>query len=209
MLRFLLFFFSLISLFLLIDFLQKRVYTTVSWSRKATHIASGVIIMLFPSYLTKWQIVAMAGSFVVFLFVSKVKKILSLHNIKRVSWGEVYYPASIGILSLLCLPNFEKAFYAGVLCLSLSDAFAAMVGGAAPIKTFKFGKHTKTLGGVIGFFVTTLSIFLILFIPHGVHFAVLIAIACVLAFVELLSFYGTDNLAVPIVSALLSIWLMY
>ena len=209
MVNFLIFFFSLILLFLGIDFLQKRVITSVSWSRKATHIASGIIILLFPSYLTMWQIVAMSVLFVVILSVSKVKRILSLHKINRVSWGEVYYPASVGIISLICLPDFTKAFYAGILCLALSDAIAAIIGGIIPLKTFYFGKHTKSLGGVLGFFLVTLAIFLILFMPFGSSIFLLLGIAVVLTVAEVFSFYGTDNLVVPILAALLSVFLLY
>lgn len=208
MVNFTIFFFSLIALFLAIDLLQKKVFTRCSWSRKATHVTSGVIIMFFPDYLSVKQIVIMSGLFVIILFISKVRNILSLHVIKRFSWGEVYYPFSIGVLALLCLPDSVNAFYAGVLCLALSDAAAAMVGGVLPLKKLFFGNHQKSVGGLLGFFATTICIFCILFLPLGANLMVLIAIAIMLSIAELFTFYGADNLVVPILAALLSLWLL-
>jgi len=208
MINFTTFFFSLIALFVVIDLLQKKVFTAIAWSRKATHIASGAIIMFFPEYLSVKQIVVMSVLFVVILVVSKVRNILSLHVIKRFSWGEVYYPFSIGVLALLCLPDSVNAFYAGLLCLALSDAAAAMVGGVLPVKKLFFGNHQKSVGGLFGFFATTICIFSILFVPLGANFFILIAIAIILSIAELFTFYGADNLSVPILAALLSLWLL-
>lgn len=208
MINFAIFTISLIGLFLVIDFLQKRVITSYAWSRKTTHVASGLLIMQFPKYLSANKIAVMSVIFVVILFVSKIKNILSLHNIKRFSWGEVYYPLSIGIIALMCLPNHVNSFYAGVLTLALSDAAAAVVGGVLPIKMLPFGRHCKSWGGFLGFFVSTLCVLLILYYPLGSSITIILAISLVLSFAEMVSFNGTDNLVVPIAAALLSMLLL-
>jgi phytol kinase len=206
MINFAIFSSSVLALFILIDVLQKKVFTKYAWSRKATHISSGLVILLFPSYLTVTQIVVMSVLFIAFLFVSKVRNILSIHNIKRFSWGEVYYPLSIGVLALICLPSNVNAFYAGLLSLALSDAVAEIAGELLPIVKFKFGNHQKSLGGSLGFFIVTFCIMGFLYFPLGASLIIILAIAIILTLVELVSFYGLDNLAVPILAALLAIW---
>ncbi|MDX9848036.1 MAG: hypothetical protein RBT74_13720 [Tenuifilaceae bacterium] len=194
------------ALFITIEVLQRKVFKKILWSRKATHISLGLFVLILPNYLSKWEIVLMALVFTLTLLISRVRHILSLHNIKRHSWGEVFYPISVGILALVCLPDYINAFYAGILCLALSDASAAMVGGVMPIKQIRFGKHTKTVGGVAGFFVVTVCILSIIYLPLGGDFFTLIIIALILSLSELITFYGSDNLVVPIVAAILLMW---
>ena len=194
------------ALFVTIEVLQRKVFTKILWSRKATHISLGLFVLILPNYLTEWGIGLMALIFALTLLVSRIRHILSLHNIKRYSWGEVFYPISVGVLSFICLPNDRSVFYAAILCLALSDASAAMVGGLMPIKQIRIGKHTKTVGGVMGFFVVTICILSLIYLPLGASFFTLIIIALILSLSELITFYGSDNLVVPILAAILLMW---
>jgi phytol kinase len=193
-------------LFVAIEVLQRKVFTKILWSRKATHISLGLFVLILPYYLSKWEIALMALIFTITLLVSRMRHILSLHNIKRYSWGEVFYPISVGFLAMICLPENINAFYAGILCLALSDASAAMVGGLMPIKQIRFGKHTKTVGGMAGFFVVTICIFSFIYLPLGASFFTLMIISLILSFSELITFYGSDNLVVPILASVMAIW---
>lgn len=206
--NFFIFFFGVILLFLIIDLLQKKVLTSISWSRKATHILSGVVTIILPSYLNKWEIVALSASFIVILYISRVKNILSLHKIARLTWGEIYYPLSILIIAAISLPIDVKSFYAGVLCLAFSDAIAALVGKLLPIINFNFGRHQKSLGGSVSFFISTFIILSVLFLPHGANVFIIIAVSVVISLSELFTFYGIDNLVVPVLTSVLSMWLL-
>ena len=92
---------ALILLFLIIDLLQKHLIKSFYWSRKATHISAGVIIFLMPYWLNRWQIFGLGILFAGILAISKWKNLLSLHGVKRKTWGEILYPVSISILSLI------------------------------------------------------------------------------------------------------------
>jgi dolichol kinase len=207
MTNFLIFSASTILLFLLIDFLQKRVIKSYSWSRKATHIAAGGVILLMPSYLTVTEIVLMSVSFIGILMISKYMNILSLHIVKRKSWGEVIYPSSVGALALICIPAHKEAYYVGILCLALADATANFVGTSFPIKAINIGKDQKSWGGCFAFFTVTFIIFSAFFLPQGASIFLIIAVSMVLTLSELVAIYGTDNFVVPVLAALLSIWL--
>jgi phytol kinase len=202
------FFFLLSGLFLIIDILQKKVITSVSWGRKATHVGSGLIIIFFPSYLTVSQIVLISSIFTFILFISRLKGILGLHQVTRKSWGEIIYPVSIITLALICLPNNLHAFYVGVLCLALSDFAAELAGSIIPIKLIHIGKHQKSICGFLGFFIVTIAVFSCFLIPLEVNFLYIFICAFILSLIELFSFYGSDNFTVPVSAAFMTICLL-
>ena len=208
MLAFFLFLISFGVLFFLVDFLQKKVITSLHWSRKATHVLSGPIIFLMPLSLTGKQVFWLAFIFVLVLTISKWNKILSLHNVERKTIGEVLYPLSICILSILCLPEHTKAFQIGTLVLAFSDGFSGIIGEALNFHTIHIFGNKKSLGGALTFFIVT---FLILSGYHGFvqpGLIVIIGLSALLAGLEFILIYGSDNLVLPIATALIEIYLM-
>jgi phytol kinase len=192
--------------FATIDLLQRFVITRVNWARKATHIASGVIVLFFPAYMSVTEILIISIAFAALLAISKWIKLLSLHNIQRKTWGELFYPFSIFFLTLICLPKDQTAFKVAVLCLTFSDSLAELIGKPFPMKKIRIGRHRKSVGGFLAFFATTLLIFAIYFLPIHQSFIKLLLIALLLALIEFVSILGTDNFTVPIMAALFVIW---
>jgi phytol kinase len=200
-----LFFLSFITLFLVIDFLQKKVFTRIYWSRKATHIASGLLIYVLPLYMNRNQIFWLAATFVIILTISKWKKILSLHDVERKTLGEVLYPASICVLTLLCLPLHPKVFRISVLILALSDGFAGIIGEAWNFHTVTLFRNRKSLGGAITFFVVTCLIFIAF---HGFtmdNFYLVLGTSVFLTGAEFILTFGTDNLILPVLTAIIEL----
>ncbi len=203
---FLIFLISFLFLFLTIDFLQKKVFRHVQWSRKATHILSGVLIFPMPMYLGKTQIIWLAVIFSVILAISKWRNILSLHNVYRKTLGEVFYPLSILFLALICLPQYPVAFQSGVLVLAFSDGLTGIVGELWNFRPVKLFNNTKSIGGAIVFFAVTIIIFVGF---HGfsiANFYLIIGAAFILTVVEFFLVYGFDNLALPILTAVIELF---
>ena len=92
-------------LFIVIELLQKKVFTLTNWSRKATHISTGIVTFFLPDFFTISEIYIMSILFFGVLIISRWKKLLSLHKVNRVSYGEVIYPISVIILNFLFYPN--------------------------------------------------------------------------------------------------------
>lgn len=190
-----------IVLFLIIDILQKRVFITINWSRRATHILSGVVSFFLPVYLTRMQVVFISFSFVLVLAASKWMKMLSMHNTSRKTWGEILYPLAIALMALLFLPESIKAYQFGILVLAFADAFAGIVGEWLNYKPMQIGKHIKSLGGCITFFIVFL---IISFGSFGFHSHLIIPIllgGLIFTAMEFFLVYGFDNLIIPIAAA--------
>lgn len=193
-------------LFLVIDLLQKRIFTRRHWARKATHILSGGIIILLPDYLTVNQILILAGIFFVVLGISRWKNFLALHRVDRETIGEILYPISIGIIAWLCLPGNPQAFRLSALILAISDGLAGALGEAWDFRTVQMGRYKKSLGGALVFF--TFSWLLVLIFNDFSVSQVLPALvfAAVLTGVEFVLVYGFDNLALPVLAALIQLY---
>ncbi len=201
MINFFIFCGAFIFLFLFIDLLQKKVWPNKQWSRKATHIGSAIISFYMPVYLTKSHVVGMGALFVVILGVSKWKKILAMHQVQRLTLGEVLYPLAVALMPFICLPESPASFQLGILVLGFSDGLAGVIGEWWNYKVFRLKNHRKSLGGAIVFFLVTFVI-LFFFVGPGLmpmHWMVVFALA--LALVELGLVYGTDNLVLPVLVA--------
>jgi phytol kinase len=208
MISFMLFCLSFIALFLLIDMLQKRVFTGIHWSRKATHIASGLLIFFMPVYLNREQIFWLAFLFVVVLTVSKWKRILSLHNVERKTLGEVFYPASVCILTLICMPDNPRIFQISVLVLAFSDGLTGIVGEALNFGTVKIFRNKKSMGGALTFFLVT-CVILIAF--HGftpANYLIILGASAILTSLEFVLIFGTDNLILPLATAMIEFYFL-
>ncbi|MBN1951042.1 MAG: hypothetical protein JW801_07550 [Bacteroidales bacterium] len=196
------------GMFFLLDILQKKVFTGRAWSRKATHVLSGLLVIPMPEYLGRGQIIFLAGCFLLLLLVSRWKQILSIHEVDRFTIGEILYPISIGILALMCLPEDPAAFRVSTLLLAFSDGFAGIFGELLNFKPIKLGKNTKSIGGSLTFLLTSLGILLIF---HGFSVDTIVlysAVAIGLTLLEFFMIYGFDNLTVPVASALVELYLL-
>jgi phytol kinase len=174
-------------------------------SRKIVHIGVAncwwISMYFFDSPL--WASIAPAA-FIILNFISVKRKIFKAMERETTSYGTVYYPISLMILSIVCFSG-TTPLYTGAIamsCMGYGDGFAAVIGS-------KFGKHKftipflntqKSVQGcatmLIVSFTATLAILHFHNIPHPLIPAVFIAI--VAAALETLTPDGFDNLTVPI-----------
>jgi dolichol kinase len=158
--------------------------------RRVSHVAACAYAIGIHAVLPLWVFVAVAGTFIVLMTVSKLLRILrSIHDVRRSTWGEVYMPLGIGLAALIAGDN-QQAFIASVAVLGLADVAAGLVGGAR-------GSLTKTWGGSVAFVVVALAVL----VAARYAFAVGALMALGLAVIERVSPRGLDNVTIPIACA--------
>lgn len=173
--------------------------------RKIVHSLSGIAIFFFPYFFSVKQIVFLSLLFTVIFILGRFFNFLGIINkVKRLSWGEVFYPLGILIATLIFLPNNIAAFQFGVLVLGFSDALANIVGSLWGEHKVKVLGGTKSLEGSVAFF---LSIFLLLIIfnfnQSDFNLWYYFLVASGLSIMEFALFFGLDNLFLPTVAAYL------
>ncbi|MFA5420874.1 MAG: hypothetical protein WC280_02540 [Patescibacteria group bacterium] len=180
-------------------------------NRKLIHIISSFVIILFPYFLNIWQIITISVLFSFIFLISKIKGFLPIINrVKRVSWGEIFYPLGVMISAILFLPqNDIKAFQFGVLILGLSDAMANIIGDMFGSIKVEFPWSKKSLEGSLAFFITSLVLFAIFTSSSfflGNIFLILLA-SFLLTVSEFFLFFGVDNLILPSLAAYLFLYI--
>ncbi|MDB4940384.1 MAG: vte5 [Candidatus Doudnabacteria bacterium] len=174
------------------------------YSRKTTHVISGICVLIAPNFIDKNQILTLAALFAVLSVVSKYLAFFpSIQNVGRKTLGEIYFPIGVGIAAYLFLPKDLTAFQFGILVLTVSDTLAAVVGKA-------YGKHKlfngKSIEGTAAFFLSTLIIFTFFIAINSIAIIPLwvgLLIALIMCLAELAFGAGLDNLILPALSAYL------
>jgi len=194
-------------LFIIDAFYKKRIYSHF-FLRKFVHIIVGVMVVLASFFLkSSIPIVSISFLFALINFISiQNKKFTSIHGEDK-SYGTVYYPLAILVLALLFWDDHLILFQTTTLIMAISDAAAAIIGKKFGPNKFQLIKDNKSfIGSAAMFFSTFIVVFLMLMlnIEIGLIELILISISIGLVSVasELLSTNGSDNLTVPIFSAL-------
>lgn len=196
---------------LFFGFVNKKFKVDVEITRKILHILIGFTWVLMDIFwgLSYHQII-MCALFVVVNALSRKYKIFS--GIERDNDnhpGTVYYALAMLALSIAsyCYKPLYIPFGMAVMCLSFGD-------GLAPIFSIAFRKHNrklvynKTLAGTLACFIFA-SVSLIIFkacYKIEISYLSLIAIASVVAMIELYCQWGLDNFGITFSAALLSLW---
>jgi phytol kinase len=185
--------------------------------RKALHIGVGLTALSFPLFLNeRWMIITALGLVVAwFMAVRQIPCLRRhfgsvLHDVKRESFGEMYFALSIGGL-LLLTQNEPILFVIPMLILALADASAAIVGKVFPIGPLAGMARGKTAAGCTAFFVVAFTVsywsltsFAELQPAHTLMVAAGLAVTTCVA--EAISRRGIDNLVVPGMAYLFLLW---
>lgn len=175
-------------------------------TRKYVHVATGIITLLFPSFIANhWLVLALCTSFLLILIVSLRFGLLpSINKVSRTTYGSILYP----IVVYICYLTSDKAgdtlyFFLPILILAICDPMAALIGKNYPFMRYHFMGYTKTLSGSLAFFITAtlisggfLCAYRSLFLWEIMFFSVLIALTATIA--EAISHKGFDNLTIPL-----------
>ncbi|MGC8595263.1 MAG: DUF92 domain-containing protein [Candidatus Kryptoniota bacterium] len=210
-------FFLLSMLVITADFIQKKFLVDPRSTRMFVHASVSLVVFFAPLLLqNKIFPAALASVFIVANLITSRLRIFQGINLSDRNWGTVYYPISFLVLVLLFWESKPFLVSTAMIVMGFADPAAALVGRHARLPHFveSFGEK-KTVEGSVAMFVTaTLSVFLgILFFRDsfvqlkGINLLQLIimsaAVGLVIAPAELISPRSTDNLTVPLLSAII------
>jgi len=194
--------------------LRKKLGASGDFTRKIVQIGVGMwsiaTVMLFTSW--KWGLVPPV-TFVFLNYLSyRFELVKAIETAERANLGTVFFPISVALLlGWLWRPGTpgDKGFVAvaGLMAMTWGDAMASIVGRRYGTRKYRFFGHTRSMEGTLAMFIaSSVSIALVLHFMGGVDFHPAVAIAMIggtaAAAIEAVSPYGSDNLFVPIVTAL-------
>ncbi|MGB3138554.1 MAG: diacylglycerol/polyprenol kinase family protein [Nodosilinea sp.] len=195
--------------------LRRTVNLDTEITRKVVHIGAGHVILLAWWLGTPaWMGIAASIVFSGVALVSYQLPILpGINGVGRRSLGTFFYAASIGILIAFFWPLGLPQYAAlGILVMTWGDGLAALVGqnfGRHPYQVF--GNQKSWEGSLAMALASFVVCALVLGIPGGFAIAVwgtAAVVAITATLLETLSFYGFDNLTVPLGSAALAYGMM-
>ncbi len=212
---------GILILVALAELLRRWRQWPAEFTRKLVHILVGVMLFFLPVLLqTSLPMLLLGGFFTVANFAALQKGWLKGMHGARFSYGTVFYPLSFLVLVLLCWPDQVVVLITAMLVLALGDAAAAIVGEGLPRRhTYRLIREQKSLEGSLAMFLVSAAvIFLILhFYPPLGKFAPLstgtalwfgLVSAAIATAAEALSHRGSDNLTVPLFTALFLYFLL-
>ena len=191
-----LFIFLFFIIFLIGEFTLKISLIPREFSRKFSHVFSGLLVLALPRFISVPEIIFIGGLFTVLMVIfERLKLFKAITNTERKSLGSILFPLGLTLAALMFLERSQPAFEVAVLLVTVSDTLACFVG-------MKFGKRRilkKTLSGAASFFVSSLTIYFAFgkSLPSAALFAFLLSI------LESSLLNGLDNLFIPIVGGLL------
>lgn len=195
-----------VTVFLLLmisERLYKKKVVGAEVSRKIVHMGTGVIVAFTPYFLS-WSAIQLLSLlfFVGVLISGKFKLFRAIHSVKRVTKGEILYACGIGLCAFI-----EPAawiFTAAILHLAVADALAAVVGSKWGSKTrYTLLSHGKSvIGSLTFFYVSALILISAYFFVSAANrpdpYLLLFLTPLLLTVLENVSWYGLDNVTIPL-----------
>ena len=194
--------------------LQRRRALHPEWARKLMHVGSGLVALSLPWLFTEnWPVVVLTlfavGAMLALKYLPAYRTNLGAvtGSVVRPTLGEVWFPIGAGLVFILA--GGDKLLYSiPILILTFADAGAALIGIFYGRYRYSASDGPKTLEGSLVFFqaafLSTL-IPILLFSEIGRAETLLIALLMALLsmLLDALSWWGLDNLLIPVLSFLL------
>jgi phytol kinase len=184
-------------------------------TRKIVHIGAGQVILLAWWLQTPtWMGITASVLFSLVALLSYRYPILpGINGVGRHSLGTFFYATSIGLLTAAFWPmNLPQYAALGILVMTWGDGLAALVGQNFGRHRYKVLGSTKSWEGSLTMLLMSFTVSLLIlgctagFTAPILLIAALVALAATI--LETLSFYGLDNLTVPLGSAVLAYGLL-
>jgi len=196
------------------ELVRKIMMKPPEYTRKFVHIFVGLIVSICPLlFKSNVQLIALSSLFIIINgFLIKSNKIASMHVTTRKSYGTLYFPFSVLILSYFWWDK-PISFILAILVMTISDPIAAIIGKNGQTVYMPW-RDQKTRRGSLAMFGSTLIIIMLgtdlltriygaaFFIPFPVLIGVSIFTALSATLAESVSYRGSDNLSTPIVTFL-------
>lgn len=214
---FFVFLFVILGFVALSGLLQKRSGISGESTRQFVHIGVGLLVITSPFLFKSGNPPAvLAIIFIILNAISlKTERMKGIHTIERFSYGTVFFPITFLILIIVYWKSDPAILLIGMLLMTLTDPIATIVGQRARKSiSFRFWKDEKTLHGSLALFVSAflltsaglylfrrVDIFLIPPLKSILITGLVVAIIATLS--ESISNAGSDNLTLPLFSALM------
>lgn len=187
--------------------LRRRLDYGPDFTRKLVHISVGMWV--FPSlyWFTSpgWAIIPPL-SFVIINYLSYRFDLFKAMESDKSSLGTVYFPIS---LAILILAYWDRGYVvaAGMMAMTWGDALAAIIGRRWGRHRYRLAGATKSLEGTATMFAASAAAILLTLLatsplPAGIAAGYALGLGLLAAVVEAVSPWGTDNLTVPLLTAL-------
>jgi phytol kinase len=185
--------------------IRKRFGLGVEFTRKIVHVGVGIWVVPTLLLFEDWRIAAIPpASFVLVNLLSYRFRIFrAIEGAERTNIGTVLFPASFVVL-LAAFWGRPEIVSGGILVLALGDAAAALVGRRFGRRRYRVGSAVRSVEGSSAMALASLVALIIamaVFRPH-VPLAALVGVALWATLIEALSLFGTDNVLVPVGTAL-------
>ena len=171
-------------------------------SRKIVHIGTGPIILLaWLLNISSQLAIPIASLITIALIINNQFKLLpALEDVKRRSYGTVFYGVSITILLIFLWPNNAAAVSAGVLIMAFGDGLAGLIGPKLNSPSWLiFGQKKSILGTLIMALSSSIILILIATLNNeAISTVEIILIASLATLLEQMGPWGIDNITVPI-----------
>ena len=199
-------------LFVIGEVIRRRIGWSNEYSRKLIHVIHGLVVIgwsfwLPDSFIIGFELVFLA-CMVGFKYVVKHWPQFGwMYDVKRRSYGEFFYP--VGVIAALSVTNDSWVFVVAVAQLAITDAVAALVGKTfGRSNEYKVFGSTKSVAGSTAFFIVAQVLFMTTIltthaVPGLITAIMLLGASACLTLVENVSVYGSDNIFLPMTTALL------
>lgn len=200
------------------EIIRRRFYFSFGFNRKFVHILTGVLIFFAPVvFIRKNPILFISAFFVMINFVAyKRDWLVAIHGTARRSYGTVYYPLALFILTFLFWDKSSTLVVASMMPMVIGDAMAGIVGETLKKPhEYVMARDKKSFEGTCAMFLFSFAS--LVFTYWFYHLRVtdvnlrledttlsVVALLCVSLFVtawEAISSRGLDNLIVPLTTA--------
>lgn len=192
------------------ELVYRRLGLKGEFTRKFAHFTATLSTLTFPYLFTShWYVLILAVFFFVLLFISRNgTQLKSIHDIDRKSLGSYMLPLAIYLAFLIAEKTGNRfLFILPILILAISDPMAGILG--INIKNYNHNiqilgyKSKKTWLGSGSFFLTSFILSLIALYFNRMAFDLKtfylsLCIALVSTTAEFLSWWGLDNLFIPL-----------
>lgn len=173
-----------------LEVLSRRFSLPAEYIRRISHIFAAIFVAFFSLYLSAPFLLFILSIFVLIMSLSRFLKIFNhIHSVARTTIGEELLP--LGFIAAYLISNGETAkFIPAVLVVGLADPATGII----------LQRYKNNILGILAFMVVTIPILLLFsqISPMSIIF-----ISLFIAIIERLSPYGTDNLSIPVLTALL------
>lgn len=199
------------------EVLRKRFNISGENTRQLVHIGVGLLVILSPFVIASpVQPALLAIIFIVLNSLAlRAGQMKGIHTTTRFSLGTVFFPVSFLVLILLYWKSNPAILIVGMLIMTISDPLASIIGNRAKqSRQFVFWKDAKSPVGSLIVFISAFLITTITFqllqslqgkdpIPLFSLMLIGFTVAVVATLSESISFAGSDNLTLPLFSALM------